>query len=123
MTHKETNEERKKRFTEMSSVERKALIRKKMQIAGLQEGTGVPGKDLSSYKNNEIWDLIQVTSYFPEMQTKANKIKTKTSHKKKSLITWILIAITLAGGIILYCKQYPSQEIRREISVNGVFAD
>ncbi len=118
MANKESNEERKERFKAMSSADRKALIRTKMKAEGLQEGSGVPGKNLSSYDRDEIWGLIQVTSCFPEMQTKP-----KTPSKKKSLIGWILIAITLSGGIAFYYRQYPSPETRRELSVNGMFAD
>ena len=70
MTIKETSEDRKERFKAMSSAEREALIRAKMKAAGLQEGSGIPGKNLSSYDRNEVWDLIQVTSCFPKMQTK-----------------------------------------------------
>ncbi len=123
MATKESNEERKERFNAMSSAERKALIRAKMKTEGLQEGSGVPGKSLSSYDRDEIWDLIQVTSYFPEMQTKPRAMKPKTPSKKKSLIAWILIAITLTGGVVLYYRQYPSPETRRELSVDGMFAD
>ena len=123
MTTKESNEERKERFKAMSSADRKALIRAKMKAEGLQEGSGVPGKDLSSYDRDEIWGLIQVTSCFPEMQTKPRAMKPKTSSKKKLLIGWILIAITLTGGMILYYQQYPSPETRRELSVDGMFAD
>ena len=123
MATKESNEERKERFNGMSSAERKALIRAKMKTEGLQEGSGVPGKGLSSYDRDEIWDLIQVTSCFPEMQTKPRAVKPKTPSKKKSLIAWILIAITLTGGMVLYYRQYPSPDTRRELSVDGMFAD
>ena len=123
MTTKESNEERKERFKAMSSAERKALIRTKMKAEGLQEGSGVPGKDLSSYDRDEIWDLIQVTSCFPEMQTKQRRMRAKAPSKKKSLITWILIALALTGGMILYYRQYPSPDTRRELSVDGIFAD
>ena len=123
MTTKESNEERKERFKAMSSADRKALIRAKMKTAGLQEGSGVPGKDLSSYDRDEIWDLIQVTSCFPEMQTKTRRMKAKAPSKKKSLIAWILIALTLTSGMVLYHRQYPLPETRRELSVEGMFAD
>ena len=123
MATKESREERKNRFKTMSSAQRKALIREKMKAEGLQEGSGVPGKDLSSYDRDEIWDLIQVTSYFPEMQTKSRKIKSKAPSKKESLIAWILIALTLTGGMVLYYRQYPSPETRRELSADGMFAD
>ena len=68
MAIKESSEERKERFKAMSSAERKALIRTKMKAEGLQEGSGVPGKDLSSYDRDEIWGLIKVTSCFPEIE-------------------------------------------------------
>ena len=123
MATKESNEERKERFKAMSSADRKALIRAKMKVEGLEEGSGVPGKSLSSYDLDEIWDLIQVTSCFPEMQTKPRAMKPKTPSKKKSLIGWILIAITLTSGMALYYLQYPSPEARRELSVDGMFAD
>tara|TARA_B100000700_G_C15060806_1_gene865648 strand:+ start:1266 stop:1454 length:189 start_codon:yes stop_codon:yes gene_type:complete len=60
----ETDAERKKRFQSMSSAERRILIREKMKAQGLEEGSGVPGKDLSSYDEDEIWDLIQILSSF-----------------------------------------------------------
>ena len=56
-------------------------------------------------------------------QTKPSTTKPEAYNKKKSLIGWILIAIALAGGIVLYYKQYPSPEQRREISVDGIFSD
>ena len=59
MAIKERSEERKEHFKAMSSDERKALIRKKMNDEGLKEGSEVPGKDLSSYDRDEIWDLIK----------------------------------------------------------------
>ena len=123
MTIKESSEERKDRFKTMSSAQRKALIRAKMKAEGLQEGSGVQGKDLSSYDRDEIWDLIQVTSCFPEMQTKPRAMKPRTPSKKKALIVWILIALALTGGMVLYYRQYPSPETRRELSVEGMFAD
>ena len=123
MATKESREERKERFKAMSSADRKALIRTKMKAEGLQEGSGVPGKNLSSYERNEIWDLIQVTSCFPEMQTKPRTMKAKAPSKKKSLIAWILIALALTGGMVLYYRQYPSPDTRRELSVDAMFAD
>ena len=123
MATKESNEKRKERFKAMSSAERKALIRAKMKAEGLQEGSGVPGKDLSSYDRDEIWDLIQVTRCFPEIQTKPRTMRAKAQSKKKSLITWILIAIALSGGMVLYYRQYPSPDTRRELSVDAMFAD
>ena len=123
MTNQETLEERKLRFKAMSSYERKALLRKKMKAQGLEEGSGVAGKNLSSYERNEIWDLIQLPSCFPEMQTKPRRMRAKVPSKKKSLITWILIALALTGGMVLYYRQYPSPDTRRELSVDGIFTD
>jgi len=123
MTIKDTREERRKRFKSMSSAERKALIRAKMKAEGLQEGSGVPEKELSSYDRDEIWDLIQVISCFNEIQTKTTKIKSKDQRKEKSIIAWILIGIALSFGIVIYYKQYPSPEIRRELSVDVMFTD
>ena len=119
----ETPEERKKRFQAMSSYQRQALLRKKMKAQGLVEGSGVPGKDLSSYDQDEIWDLIQVTSCLTEMQTKSREMSTKATRRKKSFTAWILIAIALTIGMVFYYQQYPSPETRRELSVDGMFFD
>ena len=123
MPNQETPEGRKERFKAMSSAERKALIREKMKAEGLQEGSGVPGKDLSSYDQDEIWDLIQVTSCLTEMQTKSREMSTKATRRKKSFTAWILIAIALTIGMVFYYRQYPSPETRRELSVDGMFFD
>ena len=117
----ETLKEQKKRFQAMSSHQRKALLRQKMKRQGLIEGSGV--KPLSSYNSDEVWDLIQITSCLPEMQTKSTRMKEKALKKKKSLISGILIAIAISSGIVFYYQQYPSPETRRELSVSGMFAD
>ncbi len=117
----ETPSERKKRFKAMSSYQRQALLRHKMKTQGLIEGSGI--KPLSSYDNDEVLDLIQITCCFPEMQVKQRKIKAKKTKESKSLITWILIAIVLTSGMVFYYQQYPSAETRRELSVDGMFAD
>ena len=123
MEIQEGSNNRKERFKAMSSAERKVLIRAKMEAAGLEEGSGVRGKDLSSYDRNEIWDLIQVTRCFPEMQTHSRPMKSKALSNKKSLIAWVLFAIALIGGVVLYYRQYPSPETRRELTVDGIFVD
>ncbi len=123
MEVQEGSNNRKERFKAMSSAERKVLIRAKMEAEGLEEGSGVPGKDLSSYDRNEIWDLIQVTRCFPEMQTHSRPMKSKALWNKKSLIAWVLFAIALIGGVVLYYRQYPSPETRRELTVDGIFVD
>ena len=63
----ETPKERKERFKSMSSPQRQALIRVKMKAEGLQQGSGVIGV---AYDEDEVRDLILITSYFPEMQSK-----------------------------------------------------
>ncbi|KGG14180.1 MULTISPECIES: hypothetical protein [Prochlorococcus] len=123
MAIKESNEERRARFKAMSSDERKALIREKMKAEKLQEGSGIPGKDLTSYDQDEIWELIQVTSFLPEMLTKPTTTKPKAPNRRKLVITWILVAIAVTGGMVLYYKQYPSPEVRKELSVGGMFDD
>ncbi|WP_320664612.1 hypothetical protein [Prochlorococcus sp. MIT 1223] len=70
MKNQESPEERKLRFKAMSSKERKKLIREKMEVEALQEGSGILGKNISSYDRSEILDLIQLTSCFPELQIK-----------------------------------------------------
>ena len=84
MTYQETPKKRKKRFKAMSSDERKALIREKMKDQRLEEGSGVPGKSLSSYDRDEIWDLVQLTSCFPEMQNNRKVMQSTSYLTKKS---------------------------------------
>ena len=117
----ETPDERKKRFQAMSSFQRQALLRQKMNSQGLVEGSGV--KPLSSYDTDEVWDLIQITSCFPEMQIKQRGTKAKNPKKRKSFIAWVLISIALTSGMIFFYKQYPSPETRRQLSVDGMFFD
>ena len=81
MSDQATSKYRKKRFKSMSSDERKALIRKKMKAEGLQEGSGVPGKDLSSYDRDEIWELIQITHFFSELKAQKRNVSQKTTRK------------------------------------------
>ncbi len=64
MSNSESREERKKRFKNLSSAERKMLIRKKLALQGLIEGSGVRGKDQFSYDNEEMIDLILLTRCF-----------------------------------------------------------
>ena len=61
MKNRESFEERKKHFKSLSSTERKILIRKKLELQGLSEGSGVREKDQSSYDNKEIIELILLT--------------------------------------------------------------
>ena len=64
MNNSESSEERKKRFKSLSSAERKMLIRKKLELQGLIEGSGVREKDQSSYDKEEMLDLILLTRCF-----------------------------------------------------------
>ena len=64
MNKSESSEERKKRFKSLSSAERKMLIRKKLELQGLTEGSGVREKDQSAYDKEEIIDLILITRCF-----------------------------------------------------------
>ena len=64
MSNSESREERKKRFKNLSSAERKKMIRKKLELQGLKEGSGVRGKDQSSYDKEEMIDLILLTRCF-----------------------------------------------------------
>ena len=61
MKNSESREERKKRFKSLSSAERQILIRKKLELQGLTEGSGVREKDQSSYDKEEMMDLILIT--------------------------------------------------------------
>ena len=64
MSNSESREERKKRFKNLSSAERKMLIRKKLELQGLTEGSGVREKDQSYYDKEEMIDLILLTRCF-----------------------------------------------------------
>ena len=63
------NEERKKRFKTMSSSERKALILKKMKSKGIKVGSRIPNKE---YDSQEIYELIHIANFFPELRKKKN---------------------------------------------------
>ena len=64
MNNRESPEDRRKRFKSLSSTERKILIRKKLELQGLTEGSGVREKDQSSYDKEEMIDLILLTRCF-----------------------------------------------------------
>ena len=64
MSNSESREERRKRYKNLSSAERKILIRKKLELQGLTEGSGVREKDQSSYDKEEMIDLIILTRCF-----------------------------------------------------------
>ena len=54
-----------KKFKSMSSLERKALILKKMKALGIEVGSGIPNK---KYDNKEIYELIHIAKCFPELR-------------------------------------------------------
>ena len=56
-----------KKFKSMSSLERKALILKKMKALGIEAGSGIPNK---KYDNKEIYELIHIAKCFPELRKK-----------------------------------------------------
>ena len=60
-------EERTKRFKSLSSRERQKLILKKMKAKGIEVGSGVPNK---RYDSEEIYELIHIANYFPELREK-----------------------------------------------------
>ena len=120
MTSKETAEERKKRFIAMTSAERKLLIRSKMQENGIEEGSGVLG---ATYDEGEIWDLIRITSCFPEMQNRHRKTHSNSGKNNKLLLISILLPIAFFVGAGLYIENFRSPATRREISVEAIFLD
>ena len=58
-------EERIKRFKSMSSIQRQELILKKMKERGIGVGSGIPNK---KYDSKEIYELIHIANYFPELR-------------------------------------------------------
>ena len=58
-------EERRKRFKSMTSQQRQELIIKKMKAKGIEEGSGVPNR---KYDNQEIYELIHIANFFPELR-------------------------------------------------------
>ena len=54
-----------KKFKSMSSLERKALILKKMKALGIEVGSGIPNK---KYDNKEIYELIHIAKCLPELR-------------------------------------------------------
>ena len=60
-------EERIKRFKSMSSLQRQELILKKMKERGIEVGSGIPNK---KYDSKEVYELIHIANYFPELRKK-----------------------------------------------------
>ena len=51
----------------MSSMQRQELILKKMKERGIDVGSGIPNK---KYDSKEVYELIHITSCFPELREK-----------------------------------------------------
>ena len=62
-------EERRKKYKSMSSQERQELILKKMKVKRIEVGSGVPNKN---YNSQEVYELIHIANYFPELREKGN---------------------------------------------------
>ena len=60
-------EERTKRFKSLSSMQRQELILKKMKERGIEVGSGIPNK---KYDSKEVYELIHIANYFPELREK-----------------------------------------------------
>ena len=60
-------EEKGKRYKSMTSQERRELILKKMKAKGIEVGSGVPNK---RYVSEEVYELIHIANYFPELREK-----------------------------------------------------
>ena len=60
-------EERIKIFKSMSSMQRQELILKKMKERGIDVGSGIPNK---KYDSKEVYELIHIANYFPELREK-----------------------------------------------------
>ncbi len=60
-------QERRKFFKLISSSQRRELILKKMKAIGIEVGSGVPNK---KYDNKEVYELIHIANYFPELREK-----------------------------------------------------
>ena len=53
----------------MSSQERQELILKRMKVKRIEVGSGVPNKN---YNSQEVYELIHIANYFPELREKGN---------------------------------------------------
>tara|TARA_Y100000766_G_C18791238_1_gene548314 strand:- start:527 stop:742 length:216 start_codon:yes stop_codon:yes gene_type:complete len=66
----ESKDERIKRLKSLTREERQKLILKKMKDKGIRIGSGVPNK---IYENKEVYQLIHIANYFPELRRKYRK--------------------------------------------------
>ena len=60
-------QERRNFFKLISSSQRRELILKKMKAIWIEVGSGVPNK---KYNNKEVYELIHIANYFPELREK-----------------------------------------------------
>ena len=51
----------------MSSIERQELIFNKMKAKGIAVGSGVPNR---KYDSKEVYELIHILNFFPELREK-----------------------------------------------------
>ena len=58
-------EQRIKRFSSMSSIQRQELILKKMKERGIEVGSGITNK---KYDSSEVYELIQIAKCFTELK-------------------------------------------------------
>ena len=55
-------------FKSMTTDQRQKLILKKMKDKGIEVGTRVPDK---KYESEEVYELIHIANYFPELREKS----------------------------------------------------
>ena len=51
----------------MSSIQRQELILKKMKERGIELGSGIPNK---TYDSKEVYELIHIANFLPELKKK-----------------------------------------------------
>ena len=61
------DKEKRKKYKSILSYERKELILKKMKAKGIEVGSGVINKN---YDSKEVYELIHISKYFPELKEK-----------------------------------------------------
>ena len=64
-------EKRIKLFKSLSSSERQELILKKMKAIGVEVGSGITNKE---YYSKEVFELIHIANFFPELREKNKNI-------------------------------------------------
>ena len=64
-------EERTKRIKSMSIMQSRELILKEIKERGIEVGSGIPNK---KYDSKEVYELIHIASYFPELREEEKNI-------------------------------------------------